>query len=81
MGSKRKAVRKWEGAEQVASAGWRRLQKSKMERKRAQKTVLACAQQKLLFTFQDDKDEKHHASVNNHCLLLMKNCCQISSPQ
>ena len=34
MGSKRKAVRKWEGAEQVASAGWRRLQKSKMERKR-----------------------------------------------
>ena len=50
MGSKRKAVRKWEGAEQVASAGWRRLHKSKMERKRAQKTVLASAEAALHFS-------------------------------
>lgn len=32
----------------------------------------------LLFTF---KDDRHHASVNNHSLLLMKSCCWISSPQ
>lgn len=71
MGGKRKAVRKWEGAEEVVPAGWRRLQKWKRER-RAQKAILAWVQPNLLFTF---KDDKHRASVNSHSLLLMKNWC------
>ena len=71
MGGKREVVRKWEGAEEVVPAGWRRLQKWKRER-RAQKAILAWVQPNLLFTF---KGDNHHASVNSRSLLLMKNWC------